>query len=213
MSIWGNRPTYILKNRKFSIKLRSIKRIGAHNKDIIIFGSLLGDGYAEKHGLGTRISFYQENTHQDYLLWLNNLIATKGYCNPLLPQLTKRLGQHGKLRNVIRFKTYISFNNNKKILPPIYLLDLYLTPLALAIWIMDDGSIFSSGMKLATNNFTKEELLSSFLNNKYLLSTRIHSAGKINQYSIYIPKKDLNKIHDLILPYIHPSMKYKLHLN
>jgi len=48
-----------------------LKRIGPHNIDIlsIIFGSLLGDAYAEyrKQGKGTRISFMQEASHLTYL--------------------------------------------------------------------------------------------------------------------------------------------------
>jgi hypothetical protein len=53
-------------------RIRSEKRIGPHNFDIlsIIFGSLLGDGHAEKRlkGNGTRISFYQEGSHLTYLI-------------------------------------------------------------------------------------------------------------------------------------------------
>jgi hypothetical protein len=52
-----------------SPRTRAIKRIGPHNIDIlsIIIGSLLGDAYAEKHGLGTRICFQQEDNHSAYL--------------------------------------------------------------------------------------------------------------------------------------------------
>jgi LAGLIDADG DNA endonuclease family len=53
-------------------KIRADKRIGPHNFEIlsIIFGSLLGDAYAERRvtGNGTRISFYQEGSHLSYLL-------------------------------------------------------------------------------------------------------------------------------------------------
>jgi ubiquinol-cytochrome c reductase cytochrome b subunit len=53
-------------------KIRADKRIGPHNKLVldIIFGSLLGDGHAERRiqGNGTRITFYQEATHVSYLL-------------------------------------------------------------------------------------------------------------------------------------------------
>ncbi|PWA00307.1 hypothetical protein BB558_003650 [Smittium angustum] len=52
-------------------KISSYKRIGPHNIDILsmIFGSLLGDSYAEKrnNGLGTRISLQQENKNIEYL--------------------------------------------------------------------------------------------------------------------------------------------------
>ena len=53
-------------------RIRADKRIGPHNKLVltIIFGSLLGDGYAERRikGNGTRITFYQEGSHVSYLL-------------------------------------------------------------------------------------------------------------------------------------------------
>jgi len=77
---------------------------------------------------------------------------------------------------------------------------------------MDDGGKVSSGMKLATNSlkFTEVENLSYILNQKYQLSTSIISAGVPNQYNIYIPKKSMNKLIDIVGIYIHPSMKYKL---
>jgi ubiquinol-cytochrome c reductase cytochrome b subunit len=53
-------------------RLRADKRIGPHNKIVLdlIFGSLLGDGHAERRkiGNGTRITFYQEAVHVSYLL-------------------------------------------------------------------------------------------------------------------------------------------------
>jgi ubiquinol-cytochrome c reductase cytochrome b subunit len=91
------------------IRIPANKRIGAHNKNIliIIFGSLLGDGHAERRiqGKGTRITFYQEGSHVSYLLWLHNLISNLGYCNSNIPKIQKRLGQKGIVRKVIRFRT------------------------------------------------------------------------------------------------------------
>jgi hypothetical protein len=52
--------------------IKGYNRIGPHSRDIIsiIFGSLLGGGYAEriKNGNGTRIAFFQEAMHVKYLL-------------------------------------------------------------------------------------------------------------------------------------------------
>ena len=60
------------------IRISAKHRIGPHNKDIIslIFGSLLGDCYAEyrNKGNGTRFCFYQESSHSTYLLWLHKKI-------------------------------------------------------------------------------------------------------------------------------------------
>jgi ubiquinol-cytochrome c reductase cytochrome b subunit len=90
-------------------RLKGIYRIGPHNKDIIsiIFGSLLGDAHAEKRltGLGTRISFYQEAVHVEYLLHLHKILSESGYCNTKTPNITTRLGVKGKLRKVVRFST------------------------------------------------------------------------------------------------------------
>ena len=79
---------------------------------------------------------------------------------------------------------------------------------------MDDGSKSSAGIKISTNNFSYNEvkILSFFLNNKYNLSTNLHSAGVPNQYVIYIPKKDVYNLYKIVKIYIHPSMKYKFHL-
>lgn len=204
-------------------KQKSNKRIGPHNYDIlsIIFGSLLGDGHAEKHGNGTRIRFYQEGSHQDYLLWLHALINNLGYATGTLPITTSRLDIHGKLRYIIRFNTYTYSNlnwirecwydtKNVKIIPSS--LDLYLSPLALAIWIMDDGGKVSSGLKFCTNSFILSDVqkLSLLLNQKYELSTTVHSAGYPDQYVIYVPKHAIYRLNEIVGPYMHPSMKYKL---
>lgn len=53
------------------LKLPSKYRIGPHNQDIvsIIVGTLLGDGYLEQHGKGSRLCFQQEFPHKGYILW------------------------------------------------------------------------------------------------------------------------------------------------
>lgn len=155
-------------------------------------------------------------------MWLYNLIANKGYCSKTIPVLQTRLGKYGKLRNIIRFKTftYSSFNwiqecwyiNNKKVLPQC--INEYLSPLALAIWIMDDGAKLSSGIKLSTNNFNFIEvnILCNILKKKYNIMATPNKAGDIKkeQYIIYIHKKSMINLSNITLPYIHPSMKYKL---
>jgi len=90
-------------------RLKGIYRIGPHNKDIlsIIFGSLLGDAHAEKRflGTGTRIAFFQEGSHVNYILFLHKMLSDFGYCNPKIPVITTRLGIKGKIRNIARFST------------------------------------------------------------------------------------------------------------
>jgi len=88
----------------------------------------------------------------------------------------------------------------------------YLTPLALAIWIMDDGLRMSSGLSLATHGFTKAdvELLGTVLWVKYGLKTTLHRyKPDLDQYSLYISAESMPLLVSIINPYIHPSMYHK----
>ena len=199
-------------------------RIGVHNLEIlnILFGSLLGHCQAEfrSKGNGTRFCFYQESSHVAYLNWLHSVLANLGYCSSSLPEIKTRLGKKGIVRKVVRFKTwtYSSLNwihdlwyiNNKKVVPSN--IGDYLNPLALAIWIMDDGSKVNSGLKLCTNSFTYLEclLLVKVLFDNFNLKSTIQSTGISEQYHIYIWKESMPLLREIVLPYVHPSMKYKI---
>jgi len=212
------------KGRTPIIKIAAKNRIGPHNKEVlnILFGSLLGDCHAEfrNKGNGTRFCFYQESSHVAYLIWLHSLLAGLGYCNSSLPEIQTRLGKKGVVRKVIRFKTwtYSSLNwvydlwyvNNIKVVPSN--IGDYLNPIALAIWIMDDGSKVGSGLKLCTNSFTYLEclLLVRVLFDNFNLKSTIQSAGVSEQYNIYIWKESMPLLREIVLPYVHPSMKYKI---
>lgn len=235
MSLWGflSSPKWFLSDDVLLLsivpllpfsqpKVRGIKRIGPHNYNIlcILIGSMLGDCSAELRSGSTRFCFQQEASHSEYLLWFHNLVANLGYCSVLIPNLLTRLGAGGKIRTMLRFKTfsYPSLNwihegfylNNIKVVPA--WISLYLSPLALAIWIMDDGGIVSSGLKLATNSFTKDDVqfLCNVLRDKYGIVATVNSAGVANQYCIYVSKQSMALLASIVAPHIHPSMKYKL---
>lgn len=206
-------------------RLRGIYRIGAHNNEVlsIIFGTLLGYGHAEKRlsGIGTRISFFQEASHVEYIFFLHSFLSERGYCNPNFPVIKKRLGVKGKVRKIVIFSTltYTSLNwihdlwyvNNIKQVPEC--IGNYLTPLALAIWIMDDGSKSGKGLKFSTNSFSYNDclILVKALNDNFNLKATIQSAGSKDQYIIYIWKESMNDLIKIVSPYIIPEMKYKLY--
>ena len=62
---------YLIKGN-LANRMKAFSRIGPHNKEVIslISGTLLGDSHAEwrSNGKGTRIGFYQEASHVEYLL-------------------------------------------------------------------------------------------------------------------------------------------------
>jgi len=245
MSLWGyyyslkwlkNKLSFFKLNEKFYIyyiiplnykiknKYKGWQRIGPHNIDIIsiIFGSLLGDAHGEKgkSGVGTCITFYQEDSHVEYIYWLHNLIFSRGYCSETVPVVTNKLVKGGKVRKIVRFRTwtYTSFNwihdvwyvDGIKKIPSC--IDIYLTPLSLAIWIMDDGSKSSEGLKLCTNSYAYSEclFLIKILNDKFKLKASVQSAGKKDQYIIYIWKESMPILREIVNPFIITQMKYKI---
>lgn len=205
-------------------KIRGMFRIGPHPRDIlsIINGSLLGDAHAEKilKGVGTRICFYQEDSHLKYIHYLHNIFSSAGYCNEKRPITRERLGIKGKVRKVARFSTwtYTSFNflhenwyvNGRKCVPNN--IEIWLTPLALAVWIMDDGSKVNKSLKFSTNSFTYEECIKlvNVLHKNFALKASVQSAGSKDHYIIYIWKESMDNLSKIVSPYIIPEMKYKI---
>ena len=102
-------------------------------------------------------------------------------------------------------------NKTRKVIPDF--INIYLTPLALAVWMMDDGTpLKNKGFKFSTNSFTLKEVqnLASILKTKYNLDTTIHKSGLNNQYNIYVPKTSFILLREIVKPYFHPTMLYKL---
>jgi hypothetical protein len=184
----------------------------------IIFGSLLGDGKLEMgpRSLNARFGFTQSEDKKDYFIY---------FCNSLYPLFTVkyRINSYFDKRTV---KTYTNLNFWTKTLP--MLNDFYnifyinkikvvpndlslLTPIALAHWIMQDGSRGTSrGLYICTDSFTLNEVkhLVDYLKNNYKLKCSIHKANK--KYRIYILAKSVKTVRNIILPYMHDSMLYKL---
>jgi len=187
----------------------------------IIIGSLLGDASAEHRAGSTRIRFQQEHTHSGYIQHLWSLLFNLGYCSAQPPDIMTRKGAvDGEVRFIGRFSTFsfISFNwiwagfytNGIKGIPS--WLPLYLTPLALAIWIMDDGGATGYGLKLATNSFTHEDCLRlcAILKDLYGLKVNPQGAGVPGQWHLYVHSESMEKLAQIVKPSMHPSMYYKL---
>jgi hypothetical protein len=201
---------------------RISKTNGPHNIDIysLLFGSLLGDSYAEKRNGSTRFILQQEESNVSYLMWFHKYLATRGYCSAKKPKLETRIGPNGKVRFFFRVRTYsfASFNwiydafySNCKIKEvPKEIIWKLLTPLALAVWIMDDGTPVGAGLKIATNAFKEEDVLflCDVLNKKYNLYARPHRNR--HQFVVYIPKAGMPQLGQLISAHLVPSMHRKL---
>lgn len=211
-----------------SKKLTSKERIGPHNIDIIsiIIGSTLGDSHLEKriNNTGTRLIFEQSHKSVEYLMWTHKYLSSRGYCNIKKPKLHIRIKKKGEkfFHYRINSYTFSSLNwlhemfykkvNNKyiKIVP--LNIDKYLSPLALAIWFMNDGSSLEKGARIVINCFSLEEIsfICEVFKRKYNITATPNKSGKNKGYILYIHKNSMNLFLSIIKPYLLPSLYYKL---
>jgi hypothetical protein len=98
----------------------------------------------------------------------------------------------------------------RKIIP--YNISDFLTPLALAIWFMDDGSKINNTVRIATNCFTYEEVvfLSAVLLKNFNLISKPHKSGKDKGHILYFSSSSMVQFSKIVKPYMLPSMFYKL---
>ena len=226
-------------SRQFHTKMKTSDRIGPHNSDVIslLVGCLLGDAYAyQTKGkiIGTSFRFRQSSRHKDYLFFLYNFLFERGYCTNAGPRQYKTIlinasniskTHYGFEFDVFTFSSLnwlyelLYVDGVKRIIPE--LLD-YFTPISLAFLIMDDGGWVagSKSVRIATNNFTLQEmeLLVMTFKSKFNLDCTVQklSKSKVNpskdKYSLYIKVVSLPRLRELVVPYMHPSMLYKLGL-
>lgn len=187
----------------------------------LIIGSLLGDASVEKRGNSARIEFKQGFNHASYLYFIYYQFLFWNLASTTAPVPFKIKDSKDGKHLAVRFRSrtsvkYTWFRNlfypeGKKIVPS-NIAD-YLTPRGLAYWIMDDGGYHASGLIIHTNSYTKKdvELLQFVLLNKFKIKTNIWS--KYNYYILYVPASNLPTVRKLVLPYIHSSIKYKVHAN
>jgi len=75
---------------------------------------------------------------------------------------------------------------------------------------MGDGNKSGKGLTLNTQSFTFKEVvfIVNILIHKFNLECSIHKQR--NQFIIYIKAKSMKKLKLKLLPYIYPSMRYKI---
>lgn len=191
----------------FSLKSKSIERIGPHNFNIIslIVGSLLSSSYLEKrpNGLGVRIIFVQYSNNMEYLMWFHSVLAKAGYCSYKKPKISKLIVKGNKVLFLCRFKSYSFFSfiwlldmfyrYNVKIIP--CNLNEYLTPLALATLFLSSAGKAEKCLRgnkdiLDRSLVSVQDLkyISLVLKNKYNIETSIefHNSCRFKGGSLYI---------------------------
>lgn len=193
-----------------------------HQLDVLI-GSLLGDARLEcrsigkRHPITARLRIHHSDKQKDYVFWKYEVfkdIVGKGPRKIMVWHDSKRNKNHyswyfhsKSLENLGLPQKYF-YRGKTKILPE-NVFDL-ITPRALAVWFMDDGSNTGNSYTINTQCFSKEEQekIVDFFKKKYNINAKI--VKEYSNFKIAIGRHEYQKLSDIIEPYIIPSMIYKI---
>lgn len=183
-----------------------VSDIPYHIKQILI-GKMLGDGSLGRQS----IVFGHKKEHKEYIDYtLKSLGYLAGnYQQPILSGYgTEMLRARTKSCESIKDLFSDWFVGGQKQIPP-----LILSPISLAFWYMDDGSLSHTEyqedrLAIATNGFSEQSVdnLIEALKKIDIKGIKYQSSG----WRIRINKEDASKFFMLITPYIPKCMQYKL---
>lgn len=189
----------------------------------ILVGTLLGDSHLETQNKGRTYRLKVEHSfkQKEYVDWLykefRNWVLSPPKVRERFVRLRTVSGVYAKYYfntlgvGSLRFYAQQFYVGGKKAVPR--LIHRWLTPLTLAVWYMDDGSIKSNHHRtvfLNTQGFAIRDLraLQKALLEKFGIKTQLRKDR--DQQQIYFLAETVDKFLAMIKRYIIPSMRYKL---
>lgn len=191
-------------------------------KDVLV-GTLLGDGHLETQNQGRtyRLKIEHSIQQQDYVNWLYDVFQDWVRTPPVIrsravtfrgnTKVYQRTGFTTVSSGSLRFYAGQFYQDKTKVVPK--LIYRWLTPRAMAVWYMDDGSIKSNQHRtvlLNTHSFSDHDLnrLQGVLKDRYAIKSSIRKQKDGNQ--LYLTSETVDLFLSLIKPYMIESMEYKL---
>jgi hypothetical protein len=198
---------------------RAIK-LSSNQREIIV-GLMLGDGHLETQNMGRtfRLKVEHSISQKDYTDWLYTKLQNLVITQPQSKEQKVGTTWHEKYWfntvsiDSLRFYGQLFYKHNKKVVPTI--ISKLVTPLSLAVWFMDDGSLKSQYHRarvINTQCFSDIDLkrLQHMLLKKFSINTTLRKQKEGKQ--IYIPSTEIERFVSIVRPYIVPSMEYKIKL-
>jgi recombination protein RecA len=190
----------------------------------VVLGSLMGDGNLSpsRNGVGTRFRLGHGPKQVAYLDYKASLFANIAQSRSERANGSVHLDLT-PLPELSELRAAVYFGDGKKHLSEEYLKAL--TPLALAVWYMDDGcfTVRSKGLQERTAGGsgrieicvdamtigTRDRLV-DYLRDTHGLDVKLVTRGKRAQQVIQFTTEASARFQELIAPYVHPSMADKL---
>jgi recombination protein RecA len=191
----------------------------------VILGSLMGDGNLspnQRGRSGTRFRMGQGAKQAEYLDWKASLLGNVPHSRTVNAKGAV-FADFKALPELAELHETVYFGDGKKHLTWEYLKSL--TPLALAIWYMDDGgfTVRSRGVQERTAGGTgrieicveamspgSRDRLVQYLRDTRKLDVKLTSRGARQISVLQFTTAASEKFQKLVAPYVHPSMDYKL---
>jgi recombination protein RecA len=191
----------------------------------VILGSLMGDGNLSPNRRGrsgTRFRLGHGAKQSAYLDWKVSLLGNIE-CSRTVSAKGAVFADFRPLPELAELHDVVYFGDGKKHLTWDYLKAL--TPLALAIWYLDDGSftVRSEGLQERTQGGSgrieicveamspgSRERMVQYLRDTHGLDVRLRAAGAAQKSVLVFSTAGTEKFQKLVAPFVHPSMEYKL---
>ena len=190
----------------------------------LIVGSLLGDATMRmgKGAINANFKIEQGLMQKEYVLWkyeiLKPLVLTKPKLSYRYDEKRNKYEKSWWFRTIRHPKfteTYFKFYKvsgyrcGTKIVPKS--ISGLIDPMALAIWIMDDGSYSKGRIDISTYSFSLSEikLLQVVIHERFTIDMNFYKDRDIG-YRMYCNTKQTQKLIEVIHPYIIKSMMYKI---
>jgi recombination protein RecA len=191
----------------------------------VVLGSLMGDGNLSPNRRGrsgVRFRLGHGGKQAAYLDWKVSLLGNIE-CSRTVNAKGAVFADFTPLPELSELHDAVYFSDGKKHLSWEYLKSL--TPLALAIWYMDDGSfaVRSKGVQQRTLGGSgrievcveamspgSRERLVQYLRDTHGISVRLRAAGAARKAVLVFSTAGTELFQKLVAPYVHPSMAYKL---
>src|ERR1700734_3561895 len=191
----------------------------------LILGALMGDGSLSPNPRGrsgTRFRMGHGARQAAYLDWKVSLLENIPHSRTVNAKGAV-FADFTPLPELAELHDAVYFGDGKKHLTWEYLKNL--TPLALAVWYMDDGSfaVRSKGVQERTEGGTgrveicveamspgSRDRLVQYLGDTYGLEVKLTVRGARKISVLQFTTAASEKFHKLVAPHVHPSMDYKL---
>jgi recombination protein RecA len=205
--------------------LISEKKALSGQQEQVVLGALMGDGSLSpnrKGRTGVRFRMGHGAKQAEYLDWKVSMLGNIG-CSRTQNEKGAVFADFSPLPELDELREVVYFGGDKKHITWEHLKAM--TPLALAVWYMDDGcfTVRSQGLQERTEGGSgrieicveamsegSRERIVDYLRDTHGLDVRLRVAGEQQMAVLQFSTESSARFQEMVAPFVHPSMEYKL---